>query len=240
MKRILGICWLFILGFPTLSSAHLNLNEALRRGSPVEHTASLTNPSCAGASNGVIEVNATGGDGNYVYSIDNGFSFQPSNTFSGLGAGTYEVMVMDGLGSTSSVSSEILIDPASVPVPTLNSNSPVCQGSNLNLGASLVPGGSYLWSGPNGFSSFFQNPIVSNASLAADGIYSVVVTVGGGQSAPATITAVIKPRPTFTVLAFSPPSICGAADGEIVLTGFAPSTLHTISFNQNGINIPYG
>jgi hypothetical protein len=44
---------------------------------------SATNAQCAGQSNGVITVNATGGSGNYQYSINNGTTWQASNTFTG-------------------------------------------------------------------------------------------------------------------------------------------------------------
>lgn len=240
MKRIVGICGLMMMCIPLFSNAIVIENVELRRGSPVEHTVSITNPSCAGFTNGVIQVNATGGDGNYLYSIDNGGSYQVSNVFSGLGAGTYQVMVMDGIGSTSSVSSEVVTDPAPVTPPTLNSNSPVCQGSSLNLAASLVSGGTYAWTGPNGFSSFLQNPIVPNTTLAANGLYTVVVTVGGCPSAPVSINAEIKPRPSFTVLSFVPPSACGLSDGEITLAGFIPSTVHAITYSFNGAPITHG
>lgn len=53
-----------------------------------------------GMSNGQITINASGGVGPYTYSINDGFSFQSSNVFSGLTAGIYEVVVMDDNGCT--------------------------------------------------------------------------------------------------------------------------------------------
>jgi hypothetical protein len=58
------------------------------------------------------------------------------------------------------------------------SNSPVCAGSILNLTATTVPGASYLWSGPNGFTSTQQNPGLTYAAAYA-GIYTVQVTSPG-------------------------------------------------------------
>ena len=52
--------------------------------------------------NGFVNVAASGGTGNYQYSI-NGGAPQPSSTFEGLGAGSYTVSVSDGNGCQSSV-----------------------------------------------------------------------------------------------------------------------------------------
>ncbi len=45
---------------------------------------------------------------------------------------------------------------------------------------------SYAWSGPNGFASSAQNPSISNATVAASGIYTVTVTPTTGCTATAT------------------------------------------------------
>lgn len=55
------------------------------------------------------------------------------------------------------------------------SNSPVCAGGSLNLTATTVAGASYSWTGPNGFTSALQNPVVSYSAAAA-GVYTVQVT----------------------------------------------------------------
>ncbi|SIS99813.1 gliding motility-associated C-terminal domain-containing protein [Kaistella chaponensis] len=63
-------------------------------------------------------------------------------------------------------------------VTLLSSNSPVCLNSTINLSAS--GGTSYSWTGPNGFISSAQNPIILNATAAMDGIYSCVISGTGG------------------------------------------------------------
>lgn len=62
-------------------------------------TVSLSHPLCIGVEDGSIVVNATG-TGTLQYSIDNGTNFQSSNIFTGLSAGTYDVVVQDVTGST--------------------------------------------------------------------------------------------------------------------------------------------
>ncbi|MEI6765668.1 MAG: PKD domain-containing protein [Bacteroidota bacterium] len=85
------------------------------------------------------------------------------------------------------------------PAPIAGSNSPVCEGSTLNLSASTVPQATYLWVGPNGFTSTAQNPVISNITLQASGIYTVY-SVQNCNSQPATTTVSVSsgPASTFT------------------------------------------
>jgi hypothetical protein len=53
---------------------------------------------CFGDADGTVTASATGGNDPYQYSL-NGGPFQPSGTFTGLGAGTYTVTVQDGEAS---------------------------------------------------------------------------------------------------------------------------------------------
>ncbi|MEN0055749.1 MAG: PKD-like domain-containing protein, partial [Mucilaginibacter sp.] len=62
-------------------------------------------------------------------------------------------------------------------IPQANSNSPVCQGSTIQLRSALVPGASYLWVGPNDYSSTLQNADIPNATPANAGTYKLFVTV---------------------------------------------------------------
>src|SRR5213593_584833 len=63
--------------------------------------------------------------------------------------------------------------------PTASNNGPICAGGTLQLSASTVPGATYGWTGPNGFSSNQQNPMIPGATTAASGSYSVTATVSG-------------------------------------------------------------
>lgn len=57
---------------------------------------------CYGGSNGSITVNASGGQLPYLYSNNNGATFQSSNVFSGLTADGYFVVVKDDFGAVAS------------------------------------------------------------------------------------------------------------------------------------------
>lgn len=96
----------------------------------------------------------------------------------------------------------------------LTSNSPVCEGKQIELGAN--GGASYDWTGPNGFISTIQNPKIPNASLADAGTYTCVVSGTGGCDTTASITIIvgdtIKPIPDIQIL----PKITG--DCKTIIT----------------------
>jgi subtilisin-like proprotein convertase family protein len=66
--------------------------------------------SCFGAADGQITADASGGIPPLTYSLD-GVNFQASNTFTGLGAGTYTVIVKDAGGATVTSSQVVLANP---------------------------------------------------------------------------------------------------------------------------------
>ncbi|NOU48649.1 MAG: PKD domain-containing protein [Bacteroidales bacterium] len=84
--------------------------------------------------------------------------------------------------------------------PPIDSNSPLCYGEDILLTADDFAGATYAWSGPNGWSSNQQNPVIPNAELSDSGLYSLVITVGGSSSDPISLNVVVNavPIPQFT------------------------------------------
>ena len=76
----------------------------------------------------------------------------------------------------------------SCPVTATNTG-PYCVGGTVQLNG--TGGGTYSWSGPNGFTSTLQNPTVA-ATAAAAGVYTLTITVGTCTNI-ATTTVVINP-----------------------------------------------
>ena len=73
---------------------------------PVQVQLTSVEDSECGANNGTITVSATGGDGNYKYTLDDG-QLQASGVFSGLGAGMYELTATDGNNCSSMMEIEV-------------------------------------------------------------------------------------------------------------------------------------
>lgn len=156
------------------------------------------NPTAAAGGNGplcegeTLELNASGGS-SYSWSGPNGFSSTEQNPVIvdavPANGGVYTVTVSDGVCSDAA-SVSVTVTP--LPEASAGSNAPVCEGDNILLAAS--GGSGYSWSGPNGFSSIAQNPVISNAQSANAGTYTVVVT-GNGCSASASATVPVSPAP---------------------------------------------
>ena len=62
---------------------------------PLAITVSNTDILCSGEAQAQITIAASGGEGPYLYSIDNGATYQASNTFVNLPAGSYNIRVRD-------------------------------------------------------------------------------------------------------------------------------------------------
>lgn len=72
-----------------------------------------------------------------------------------------------------------------IPQAVINSNAPVCAGNQLTLlgsNATNMTGVNYAWSGPNGFTSGQQNPVISNPSTLDSGVYTLLVSKTGCSS----------------------------------------------------------
>jgi len=91
---------------------------------------------CAGGESGSLEINVTGGIGNYLYQINGGFN--ATNTFENLTAGTYEIQVTDANGC-SNIISTVINEPQPLMVTSTQGQSVFCHGDStgfLNLAAS--------------------------------------------------------------------------------------------------------
>ena len=77
--------------------------------------ASLVNDiSCNNANDGSIQVMVSGGTMPFEYSINNGVSYQSSNTFENLATGTYTVIIRDSEGFTQTTNSVSITNPTAI------------------------------------------------------------------------------------------------------------------------------
>ncbi len=107
-------------------------------------------------------------------------------------------------------------------VPTLSSNSFVCEGDTLKLFADCVtPAITYSWAGPSGYTSFDQNPVIPVAPLTANGTYTVTVRRGTCTNS-ATIFVDVRPTPV-PVLGTNAP-VCSGTPLNLSTTATAGST----------------
>ncbi|MGB3547323.1 MAG: gliding motility-associated C-terminal domain-containing protein [Saprospiraceae bacterium] len=127
---------------------------------------------------------------------------EPMVTLTGFapgGSGTYRVRVVrQGCSSPFSLPRNLTVN--TFPVITATSNTPICAGGVIQLQATNLPGATYVWQGPNGFSSSLPNPTINTADAALhNGTYRVVARNNGCSSDTMLVEVVVNPRPTAPV-----------------------------------------
>ena len=187
-------------------------------------TASSNMPVCDGQALNLAANDVSGAT--YSWTGPNGFTSNVQNpsipNASNILDGDYSVTVtVNGCTSNATASTTVAVNP--VPsAPNISNNGPVCELSSLNLTSNTVAGATYIWSGPNGFSSTIENPSVASASISASGTYSATITLNGCTSAPATTDAIIRPTPVITVSANSP--VCEGIDLNLTASNISGAT----------------
>lgn len=121
----------------------------------------LYNVSCHNATDGSIDVTVTGGVGPYTYQWLGNGTIPDSEDQTNLGAGTYDLVIVDANFCTLSLQFE-LIQPTQITIGSVISSfdggfniscNGNCDGSiDLNLSGG-IPGYTHIWSGPNDYSS---------------------------------------------------------------------------------------
>lgn len=177
--------WFFYISWP--GGCWASATTTVQIAPTATATAANTGPYCVGAT---IQLNATAAAGaTYTWSGPGGFTSNLQNptipVATATMSGVYTVSVTSGCKVVKTTT--VTINP--LPVPVLGSNSPICAGSNLNLTA--AGGSTYLWSGPNSFTSAVQNPVITAATAANSGIYTCTLTSAAGCKNTGTISVTV-------------------------------------------------
>ncbi len=175
-------------------------------------------PICAGSS---LSLTATSGATSYVWNGPNSFTspLQNPTINSVMSSGVYSLTSTLGLCSSVNTISVLVVPLAPItltPIPT------VCNGNSINL---MAPAGgtSYLWSGPNSFTSSMQNPTIINASLVNQGMYTLSVTTGSCLSTG-----------TISINVYNPITFAAVPTSTILCEG---KTGHLLSLAQGGSGV---
>ncbi len=139
-------------------------------------------------------------------------------------SGNY-ILAVSKSGCTSTFSYTVLVN--TKPIATPASNSPLCDGADLNFTTQSGNGFAYSWTGPNSFSSNLQNPQINNATLLANGLYTLTVSAQACADAVATTMVTIKPTPYAIISTNSP--VCTNQTLQLNATNSLNGTLYTWS-----------
>lgn len=130
-------------------------------------------------------------------------------------------------GCDSIVTLDLTIE--SAPNVDASSNSPICEGDTLFLNASDVSGGSYAWTGPQGYQSSSQNPSIANINFNQSGVYQVVMSLGAGCTDTSTVDVEVV-IPEYEVVAID--DSCETSTGEIVIEPLDPNSNYTFEWED--------
>lgn len=198
---------------------------------PGAPTAGNNGPLCLG-DNLTLTANTISG-ATYSWNGPNGFVSSSQNpvinNVTTVHTGTYSVSVLvAGCTGAIGTTTVIVAPPPSAPAP--GSNSPVCSGTTLSLTANTISGATYVWSGPNSFTSSTQNPAIAGVSTAGGGIYSVFVKIGSCTSPSGTVAVTVNASPAAPSLSSNSPLCVG---DNLSLTA---STVSGVTYAWNGPN----
>jgi gliding motility-associated-like protein len=223
-------------GCPSTSTTIVTITQP----NPIGLTPVITSVSCKNGNNGSIAVTAvTNTSFTVFYSRDNGVTYQSSNTFSGLTAGSYTIRVKDSLLGTPSCISQaftvVVTEPDSVFVGvTFNSIS--CTGQLTSItatGISGTPQYQFRLDGVNPFSTP-AGPSRLYPSIAA-GIHTIEVRDSRGCIND-TVINITQPNPIVISVFTLQPTGCGTQSNtgidSIIITGGTPSAAgYTVSIS---------
>jgi gliding motility-associated-like protein len=127
-------------------------------------------------------------------------------------------VIVNGCSSEPGLSTAIVLP--TPPTPTITHNSPLCEGDDITLFTEYFPNAQYLWSGPAGFTSTLQNPVIPFSTTAFSGTYSVVKQANGCSSAQTSANIVVNPTPDAAF--FANPSQTTLADPDVQFLNQSP------------------
>lgn len=170
----------------------------------VDYDIDITDETC-GDQDGEIDLTGTGGVASYTYSIDDGATSQGTGLFTGLGAGSYDILITDGNGCEVT-GTETVNNIGGPTISTITPQDPSCTDECDGEISVTVTGGTapytYQWLDNNG------NPIGTDDATLIDlcaGEYSIEVNDNAGTCAATSNATLDNPTPedpSFTLSDF--------------------------------------
>lgn len=175
-----------------------------------------TNPATCGLNNGSIVVSgASGGTGNFVYSL-NGVNFQTPSTFNNLAPGSYTVYV-NSSGNGCQETYNVTVGNIPQELISVGLDQTICVGQTVSVSAS--GNGSIEWF--DGSTSVGNNPTLS-VSPTSTTTYDAVLTDANGCEDTDQVEVTVNPLPS--VSAGSNVAICTGENTTLTASGAATYT----------------
>ena len=152
-------------------------------------------------------------------------------------AGTYTVTAVSESGACTIESApfDLTVTTGSIPNDPVASNSGIaCIGSSTQLFSTPVTGATYLWTGPNGFTSTDQNPTLPSITADMAGVYSVIAEISPCKSAESTTIVEVITPPDFTIVLGGPSVLC---EGNQISLTVASEVGYSYQWQKDGVDI---
>lgn len=195
-------------------------------------SSSIFDLTCFGNNTGFIQLVASGGTGTYQYSIDGGTTLGTTDAFFGLAAGTYNIVVQDGVGcqlpGTVTVSEPPLLSASYVTTPAL------CSGSCNGQLAITATGGTlpYQYSTDNG-TTFGVTPTITGMCANT---YAVIVKDSNNCSVFSSQTITEPTGVSVTVATIA--STCSLPNGQLNITVSGGLPAYNYSIDSGATFVP--
>ena len=123
--------------------------------------------------------------------------------------------------------------------PDISVTTLVCNGGSIIFSTPTQQNATYSWTGPNGFASVQQNPIIANASAVNSGIYTLTVSGQGCTSPPVSDTVLVIELATPILLGND--TVCARDSISLLITNSDTSAIYYWNgpqgFSSTGISI---
>ena len=195
------------------------------------YTYASANLLCYGASTGSITVIATGGTGTKQYSINGGVTFQTSNVFNGLPAGTYQIVLKDANNCFAPTQTVVITQPATFPSFTYSSSNILCNGAQTGDITINATGGTGTFQySKNGGVSFQSSNSFSNLTAAT---YQLMVKDANNCITPTETVTLTQPSAITSNIVHNN-GCFGANNGSASVTALGGTGVLTYNW------MPYG
>lgn len=199
------------------------------------------NPQCFGISDGSITINGASGSGNTIQFSKDGTTFQSSNVFGSLAAGTYTIYAKDGNCPSVILTSITLDQPVSVGISSTSFVEPTCFGRS---DGSITVTSSTATQYSINAGTTFQTSNTFNTNISS-GNYSVMVKDAKGCQSAIEVIQVTEPSPITATISQIASIQCYGQPTELSVTPSGGTAPYTYAWSngvstQTNANIPAG
>ncbi|MBA3828577.1 MAG: T9SS type A sorting domain-containing protein [Taibaiella sp.] len=131
-------------------------------------------------------------------------------------AGTYTLSASHSGCPANTTTVNVVVNSVYPATPTATTNGPICQGATLLLFSSTATSGvTYSWIGPGGYTSASQNPVITSATIANSGTYTIAVNLNGCKATNSVFAEVDAPStPVITITANPSDTLCAGQNAS--------------------------